>query len=269
MTTSLTSVIEQPPSGRDRAVVIDSHDYAQSVLLQGRAVPWQEPMAYANFFGQAQALIKSDVVLLSLDRLFAHRMEVDSDLRSSMSSKTRTGFALRTLLGDPETLAFVSEFATIFSKTQRAPVVVQIPSPARWLELTHHFSGATDTSGLDADNAENASMYVADWLRSLAALELAGVLLDDRVLTAHSPGIQVDLDTYSPIANVTDHYQWTLGLRRHDGITLNGTTVTGSVIGSDFWLTDGQSLPAGDFLLGEIPTTAVPEEVLTRILVMA
>ena len=55
MTITLEEVITTPNSGRTRAVVLDFHDYAQSVILQGRDVPWHQPTAYSNFFGQAQA----------------------------------------------------------------------------------------------------------------------------------------------------------------------------------------------------------------------
>ena len=265
MTTSLSAVIAQPPSGRDRAVLIDSHDYAQSVFLQGKPVPWEEPMAYASFFSQAQGILKSDIALLCLDRFYAHRLETTSELRENMRAKTRTGYALRTLLGDADTTASVIELATVFSKTQRVPVVLQIPSPMQWLIRTHSFSGAADATDLSADNAENASMYVADWLRGFAPLPLAAVLLDDRTGVPGPETVSVPLATYSPVANVTDHYGWSLGLRRPDTIEINGTAVSGTVIQSDFWLEDDQALPAGDFLLGEIPPTAVPEDVLTLI----
>lgn len=265
MSTSLTAVIAQPPSGRNRAVLIDCHDYAQSVILQGKPVPWQEPMAYSNFFGQAQGLLKSDVALLSLDRFYAHRLDGNPGLATAMSARPRTGYALRTLLGDADTTRAVIDFATIFSKTQRAPVVLQIPSPMQWLARTHAFSGASDVGGLDADDAENASMYVADWLRGFASLPLAAVLLDDRPGASDPVTVPVTLDTYSPIANVTDHYQWTLGMRHANGVELKGTTASGSVIQPEFWFDDGHTPPAGDFLLGEIPAAAVPEVVLTRI----
>lgn len=268
MTTSLTSIIDQPPSGRTHAVLLDSHDYAQAVLLQGKAVPWHEPMAYSNFFGQAQALLKSDVALLSLDRLYAHHLEANSALQLAMGAKSRTGYALRTLLADTALLSSVKEFATTFSQTQRAPIVLHIPSPMQWLARTHHFSGTTDVSVLDADNGENASMYVADWLRNFADLPIAGVLLDDRKLPGAVDTVPVPLETYSPIANATEHYQWTLALRTTSGIDVHGASVSGAIISPDFWLQDGFALPDGDFLLGEIPTRAVPEDVIARILTL-
>lgn len=262
-TTSLADVIIQPTSGRERAVLIDCHDYAQSVFLQGRAVPWQEPMAYSNFLGQAQGVLKSDLALLSLDRYYTQRLESNGDLRQAMGAKSRTGYALRTLLRDPATTERVIEFATIFVKTQRAPVVLQIPSPMQWLARTHQFSGATDE--LTADDAENASMYIADWLRGFASLPLAGVLLDDRAMAGGPEAAVVPLAVYSPVANVTDHYRWTLGLRRTESVELKGGEVSGAVIQPAFWLEAGQGLPSGEFLLAEIPPTAVPEVVLTRI----
>ncbi|MFC5929465.1 hypothetical protein D6T64_19470 [Cryobacterium melibiosiphilum] len=270
MPLSLAAVIAAPPTGRPRAVLVDSHDYAQAVLLQGKPVPWGEPMAYCNFFGQAQGLLASDLALLSLDRFYAYRLQSDAALRETMAAKSRTGFALRTLLGDAELLADAVDFATTFSKTQRAPVVLQIPSPMQWLARTHGFSGATHAAGLDADNAENASMYVADWLRAFAVLPLASVLLDDRPLPGDDATVAVPLETYSPVRNVTDHYGWTLGLRGSDGVRLSvpsgGEERAGVVIPPAFW--PGSSVeqpPAGEFLLAEIPSTAVPEHVLARL----
>ncbi|TFD27175.1 hypothetical protein [Cryobacterium lyxosi] len=263
MTLSLPELLAEPPSGRSRAVVLDSHDYAQSVFLQGKPVPWQEPMAYANFFGQVQGVLKSDLALVSLDRFYAHRVASDPALQAAMGAKSRTGYALRTLLGDAETTASVIELVTVLSQTQRVPVVLQIPSPMQWLARTHPFSGSADVSGLDADTAENASMYVADWLRGFAALPLIAVLLDDREPSLGSEPIP--LSTYSPITNVTDHYQWALGQRHDDRVELHKSALHGAVIGTDFWSNDTDTLPVGDFLVGEVPLGAVPERVLSRI----
>jgi hypothetical protein len=113
-------------------------------------------------------------------------------------------------------------------------------------------------------------MYVADWLRGFAALPLAGVLLDDRNLISAFPVLQVPLRTYSPVQNVTDHYQWSLGLRRDEEVSFAESDALGHVIDADFWTRTANSLPAGDaligdFLFGEIPAAAVPEDVLSRI----
>ena len=273
MSISLAGVIAEPPTGRRRAVLVDSHDYAQAVLLQGKPVPWGEPMAYCNFFSQAQGLLTSDVALLSLDRFYAHRLNGDTALQSRMAAKTRTGFALRTLLSDPDLMRDAVDLAMTFSQTQKAPVVLQIPSPMRWLMLTHPFGGAADAAGLDADAAENASMYIADWLRAFAALPLAAVVLDDRP-HAGETSVPVPLEAYSPVRNVTDHYGWTLALRHADGMQLAGSPVSppeGTVIPPDFWHDAGAAaagtaeVPPGTFLLAEIPPTAVPEHVLARL----
>ena len=264
MTTTLSTLLAAPPSGRDKAAFFDFHDYAESVILQGRQVPWQEPMAYSNFFGQAQGLLKPDAALLSLDRFYAQHLASSARLQTAMSAKSRTGYAVRTLLGDPETTEHAIEFATTFAKTQREPIILNIPSPRQWLSRTHHFSGSTDISRLGADDAENASMYVADWLRGFASLPLTAVMLDDRNLDAISP-VPVDLATYSPVANVTDHYRWALGLRGEDSVELRDNPMVGGVITNGFWFEDNYQLPAGDFFLSEIPPTAIPENVLTRI----
>lgn len=262
--TSLADVIRQPPTGRDRAVVLDFHDYAQAVFLKGRPTPWGEAMAYSNFLGQAQGVLKSDALLLPLDRLYVDLLQASPDLRRAMGAKSRTGYALRTLLADPAVSTRVTEFATTFVKCQRSPVVIQLASPYRWLRSTHALVGAE--SEIDADNAENAAMYMADLIRGFAALPLAGILLDDRSPEGSPAGLEVGIDSYSPVANVTENYGWTLAMRRELSTTVAGQDDVGTSIAADFWRGEEvQPLPPGDFLVGEIPSDAVPETVMSRI----
>lgn len=265
MTVNLANLISEPRSGRSRAVLLDHHDYSQSVILQGRQIPWHEPMAYANFMGQAQGLLRPDLALLSLDRFYAHKVASDDRLQETMGAKSRTGYALRTLLADPGTLAQALAIATTFTQTQREPVVLHIPSPMQWLARTHPFSGAADASGLDADNAENASMYIADWIRGFSALPLAGVLLDDRTLPGTPDTTKVGLDTYSPLANVADNYRWTLGMRSSGTVEVQRLGQAGAVIQPEFWLHEGVPLPEGSFFVAEIPPVAAPEDVMSRL----
>lgn len=264
MSITLTSVIADPPSGRSRAVLFDHHNYAQRIILQSKDVPWDPPMAYSNFYSQAQSLLTADVAVLDLGRYYGHCLEQETSLNQSMGAKPRTGFALRTLLGDPQLVQRAQELTTTFTKTQSAPVVLQIPSPMQWLGWTHHHVGAPGVADLDADDAEKASMYVADWVRSFAGLDLAGVLLDERqILDVDLPS--VDVSVYSPVANVTEYYRWPLARRHADRVELIGQEEVGGVLTANFWLTEDMQLPEGDFLMTEIPRSAEPEEVVARV----
>ena len=262
---TFANVVAAPSSGRPKAVVFDHHDYASAVILRGRPVPWENATAYAAFFGQAQGLLRPDAALLDLNRLYGHLAAGNTALENAMAARSRTGFALRTLLGDKDVSRAVLDFATVFAKTARQPVVLRIPSPMEWLMRTHHFSGADGTSELDADNAENASMYVSDWLRAFAGLPIAGLLLDNRTPAGASRKMTVPVEAYTPIANVAGNYRWTLGQLDDERVQLHGETALGAYIPSRFWLEPGVELPAGDFYLSEIPSAAPPEAVLARL----
>jgi hypothetical protein len=263
--TTLANVVASPQSGRPKAVVFDHHEYAASVILRGRPVPWDNATAYAAFFAQAQGLLRPDVALLDLNRLYGHLTPGSAGLETEMAARSRTGFALRTLLADADLNRAVLDFVTVFAKTARQPVVLRFPSPMAWLIGTHHFSGAGDASGLDADNAENASMYVSDWLRAFAALPIAGLLLDNRTPAGASRGVHVPLEAYTPVANLAGNYRWTLGQLDDEQMRLQGDVAAGAYIPAEFWLEPDVALPAGDFYLAEIPSAASPEGVLARL----
>lgn len=260
---NLANIIAEPHSGRKHAVILDHLDYSQAVILQSRPIPWEDPMAYANFIGQAQGLLKPDAALLHLDRFYVHRCATNQALADSMSLRSRTGFALRTLLADEQTLKDAVGIATTFSQTQRDAMVLHVPSPMAWLAATHVFAGTEGAAELDADDAENASMYVADWLRNFSALPVAGILLDDRAPAGSTGTPTVDLGIYTPIINVAENYRWTLGIRTQSSISFRDPHTEGQVLESSFWSSHSPLSPGADFYFSQLPAVAVPEEVIT------
>jgi hypothetical protein len=210
--------------------------------------------------------LNPDVTLLDLGRFHTARIAANEPLRESMSARTRTGYALKTLLGDRETAQQACELASVLAQTSKAPLVLQIPAPTVWLASTHETCGAGTAADIDVDDAENMSVYIADWLRGLAQLPVTAVLLDAR--TAGAPLPDVPLTTYSPILNVTEHYRWSLGQRGATRVSiLNGPD--GAVVPEQFWHAEGVPLEDAAFYLAEIPAGAVPETVLTQLATLA
>ncbi len=134
MAIDFASIVSAPPSGRRTAVLIDWQDYAQAVILRGQPIPWADPIAYSRFFGQAQGLLKPDATLLDLGALYDHALANNAALRSSLSARLRTGYALKTLLADEKTAGAAFELASVVSQTSAAPPGAADP-------LTHAVAG--------------------------------------------------------------------------------------------------------------------------------
>jgi hypothetical protein len=264
MTTALASIVSAPPSGRGTALIIDHQQYAQAVILRGKPIPWADPTAYSQFFGQAQGLLKPDATLVDLGALYDYALASNDALKASLSARSRTGYALKTLLADEKAAGAALELASVVSQTSAAPLVLQIPSPMLWLALTHVLSGAGTVTDLSVDHAENAAMYVADWLRRLSKLPVSLLLLDERWAgTGELP--LVNSSAYTPVSNVTDHYRWALARRTHYRVEILGSTVTGTMVPQDYWLSEEASAPSGNFLFAQIPADAIPETVLSQL----
>jgi hypothetical protein len=234
------------------------------VILQGQQVPWADPVAYSQFLGRAQGLLKPDATLLDLGLLYSNAVTTNEALRSSLSARSRTGYALRTLLADESITNAALELASIVAQTSAAPLVLQMPSPMLWLALTHQFSGAGTVTDLDADHVENAAIYVADWLRRMSLLPVSMLIMDER-WTGNGALPLVDSSAYAPVSNVTGNYRWALARRMRDGVDILGSAVTGTVVPQEYWLSDATSASSGDFLFAEIPAHAVPETVLSQL----
>jgi hypothetical protein len=276
----LLTALEAPPSGRSQATWFDSLAYCRTKLLAGGGVPWDSPGEVTAFFGKAQGMFRSDALLIDLGDLFARRVRGDDQLRAAMAARSRAGYALRILLGDEKARAVAVVAATaVTASADVFPVVLSVPSPARWLAVAAILAG-TETAP-DPERAETAALYIADFLRTFAGCGVDGLLLDEGALSARDlihPG------AYRPVLNVADHYGWPTLIRAGSAPAWPFGDVTGIAgwLGSDpsphehparrwgivanaeFW--DGADPPmAADLVLAAVPADADPDAVMHRV----
>jgi len=281
----LLAALDAPPSGRSQATWFDSLAYCRAKLLSGALVPWNAPGEVTAFFGKAQGMFRSDVLLVDLGDLLAWRLADDDLLRAAMAARCRPGYALRTLLGDEHARAVAAEAVTAVAASARGvPVVLSVPSPARWLAVAAAQAdpGTGPEAGPpDPDRAETAAMYTADFLRTFAGRGVDGLLLDEGPAPA---GELIHPEAYRPVLNVADHYGWpaligtphapawplgevtgvTAWLGSDPGAPGQAAGRWGIVAGAGFW--DGTDPPAtADLVLAAVPAEADPDTVMQRV----
>ena len=262
--TAFDSLISAPPSGRGSALIVDHQEYARDVILHGDPLPCGDVTQYSNFFGQAQALLQPDVALVDLGMIYASLLANDEELLALMSARTRVGYALTTLLSDYATAAAALELVSLVARTSPTPLVLQVPSPMRWLGQTHELCLGGSHADISPELGESRSMYFADWLRRFSSLPVAVLMLDCR--RADLPGLALDdLAEYSPILNVTDQYRWSVAQRNDYTVDVAGTDLKGVVVPREYWLAENVAVPAGDFLLATIPRETAPETILSQV----
>ena len=238
-------------------LLLDAADYAKRVLLQDKDVPWNDATAYSNHLSSILMLLKTDVALIRIDQLLEDELAHNSTLLKAMAAKTRTGYATRALLGDETLKEKVRDLVFTAAKTQKAPVVLHLSSPKALLATADRAANPDSDANFDDDAAEFAAVYYADWIRTFAEHGIAGIIFDERaVLTTDK--------AYQPIRNTAEHYGWLIGHRGDDKLEFGHGTQTIPVIGAEFWDGSGTA-PSAPIQFSQVPTDAVPEQVLARI----
>jgi hypothetical protein len=208
---ALASSLDAPPSGRRAPVWFDCTAYCREKLLDGRPVPWTSPGELSAFFGKAQGMFHSDALLVDIADLFAARVAQDPSLPAAMAARTRPGFALRTLLADEGAREVATGAMTAVGAGDIVtPVVLSMPSPARWLALAARQADTPADAPPEARHVDAAAMYVADFLRSFAGVRVDGIMLDEGAATQAA---LVDFEGYRPVLNVAGHYEWPVWIR--------------------------------------------------------
>jgi hypothetical protein len=211
VTLALAASLDAPPSGRGAPVWFDCTAYCREKLLDDGPVPWTSPGELSAFFGKAQGMFHSDALIVDIADLFAARVAQDRSLSEAMAARTRPGFALRTLLADEDARDIATAAITALGAGDSAtPVVLSMPSPARWLALAGAQAGTPSDAPLQARHVEAAAMYVADLLRIFAGARVDGLVLDEG---SAGQAALADVEGYRPVLNVAGHYEWPVWIR--------------------------------------------------------
>jgi hypothetical protein len=264
MPSSLEALLGATPSGRSRPLLLDHDRYGTAVIRQGQPVPWTDLAALTGYVGQVEGLLDPDATWVDVAGLYDAHLSGNADLAAAMAGRARTGYALRTLLADEAGIDLVQRTASTLNQVSRRPLVLAVPSPAQWLVRTHRLAGSP-LEVLDEDDADRASMYLAEWLGRLGSLPVALLLLD-----AQTDDDETRVDTKEPLAaytaitNVCDHFAWSVAARHDYGVDGTDPDPRIGVVPESFWL-GGADLPDGAVLLASIPATASPERVLDQL----
>lgn len=271
----MTSFIERVRTGDRRLLWIEATAYAGRLLARGN-VPWLDAAEYIAWQRKTQALLRSDVISLSLASLARAYVRARMELQSAMAAKRRVTYPLRVLLADEQ---FRSVAAGLANDLRAAfpdqPMALVSPSPRAWVTLAHTLAHESSPDPeVEDDDAEGASAYVADFLRLFGHCGLDVLLLHE---PAAGSGCELADPSYVPIANLSAHYRWDLGLRSPHGVVgdqPHGLSFAiapayvavpfelGREVPQGVWSGEPVSQVSGSFLFAEIPEDAVPESVL-------
>ena len=250
----LRSLLEDSDTSSTK-LIINAEDYAQKILLQGKSIPWHDATAYANHLSQTAALLKPQVAVISIDKMIKQELADNQKLTAAMAEKKRAGYALRAFMGDEAFKSAASALVASTVKTQRVPVLVQMPSPLQLLYLTAQAAQPDAEHSFDDDDAENAAIYCADWLRAFKDADIAGLIFDEQTG-------EVAKEAYQPIINTAEHYRWSVGVRRENEIVFSSPEVSIPVLATEYWTTGDDSNNISGVAFTEIAEDAVPEQVL-------
>lgn len=259
-------------------VWIDATSYGQKLLNNNKEVAWEDIGACVSYHRQLQGLINSDVIAVQVGDFYQSWLKQHPALKSAMKEKRRLGYALRTLLADPKAKQLLNEFVKALCDCYPdVPVTLVLPSPKQWMKQAYCYARDCDTVDVSWEDAESASMYMADFLRNFSDCDISAILLSDQP----GEGVENDahLQAYQPVINTAEHYRWEIVLsgaqnsftpKDDSGISFslckNYSSTTGVFQSAAEWKNSELPLFSGEgFLFVEIPENAVPEEVLDEL----
>jgi hypothetical protein len=257
---------------------IDATKYGQKLLNNDKEIAWEDIGACVSYHRQLQGLINSDVIAVQVGDFYRNWFDRHPALKSTMKEKKRLGYALRTLLADLEAKKQLNEFVKALCDCYPdTPVTLVLPSPKQWMKQAYCYARDCDTVDVSWEDAESASMYMADFLRNFSDCDISAILLSDQL----GDGVENDLhlQAYQPVINTAEHYRWQIVLsgalesfrpKSDSGICFNlcssYSSNTGVFQSAAEWKNSTLPLFSGEgFLFVEVPKDAVPEEVLEEL----
>ena len=256
---------------------LDSHAYCER-LLAGGSTPWLDAAAFVAWQRKAQGLLKPDVAVLPLAPVIEAWLASHPALREAMAGKSRATYPLKILLAEEPLRAHLVDLARgLRAGVAGVPLALVLPSPRAWVELSYQQAhGKLVEAG--EDEADSASVYMADFLRVFGEAGVDALLLQEA--EGFAPAAAQDFDCYQSVLNVAAHYRWDVGLQLAGVEEFCGSLPEGCSFAiapkplngkptavpppESFWTATAPPT-MGAFRYARIPVDAQPESVLERL----
>lgn len=245
-----------------------------SLLLAAGSPPWSDASGYCAWRRRAQGLVRSDVLMFPLDAALMAWLQSSPELLTALKARRRPLYPLKTLLADAGLRAHLTELIrALRGISSDLPLALACRLP-RVLAADTFQLALGESCEIEDDDADSASVYLADLLRAFGELGVDGLLLGTLDDVRDGP-----LDAFcQPLQNLAAHYRWDIGRfqppqHATDGFSFIVTSAptshpatTGVAIDSASWQNDPGATPVrGDFRYAEIPTTLAPDRVSSRL----
>ncbi len=213
----------------DQPIWVDSLEYCQTRILRHEPLPWHNPSELGDFFAKMDGLFSSDAILFDLGRAYNDLISALPGVRTDMGERHRPGYALKVMLGDASVRSRVLDAVlavAAVATSRKRNMVISIPSPQQWLRTAGNLASQLPQvmAPLDPRQVETGAIYLADNLRTLAALAVDAIVIYEE---AKIDGTVDSLEPYRPILNIAAHYGWPV-LHRSD---LEGCWCYDAVVG--------------------------------------
>lgn len=249
---------------------LDATDYCGRLLAAGD-IPWGDVTRLVDWHRKAQGLLRPDVAVLPLAPMLKAWVSAHPSLAEAMAARRRLLYPLKTLLSDEAAREHIrATLAGLRASHAGLPLALVLPAPGDFIGLAAGLAG-TEAGEVDAEDADSAAMYMADFLRAFGDSGLDALLLE-----TDSAAADAVVAACGPVLNIAGHYRWDVGLR-HGGAALPAGidfqvaaapaagVPTGIALAADFWRDSAPPPQGGDFIFAAVPADAQPEAVLARL----
>jgi hypothetical protein len=259
---------------------LDHLAFAKSTLLQDADIPWLDATALAQWLAKAHSLLGQHVVLVPLHEGIKAWLLAHPDLLEDLRQIKGPMGLVRGLCAHPGFTAWLQAVAQNQGLAlPRGQVVLMLPGPAALMSLLLHVVHGMECPNIDPEDAEDATVYLANALRAMPANAIDILAIDVRL---NDGDIPAGIDTLYKLAA---HYQWHFGVHAQCATSVSGLQLDFLIVDQAANASQAQPRPTGsvvtledaakavhtsseinmDFLVVRLPDTALPEHVLPMV----
>jgi hypothetical protein len=218
-------------------------------------------------------LLKPDVASFPVGEFLSAWLTENSSALDEMSGKKRIRFAIKRLLGMQAPRHTLTEMVNALCQSVSQPLVLVLPPNGELINWANQQANQGEPAKISELDVDSVSVYLADFLRIFAGLNVAGVVVQLPDETSVNPEL---LALYSPIINVAKHYDWAFGIQVNAPVELNDSdsvldmvlsdhaNANSGMLDEEFW--DGSRVKTDSgFYFGKVDPDLTPEIVLSRL----